>query len=1062
MALTIEWRKRIDNWRAELPAHFYRPLGAVALEGCVTREHLPVEKAGRGAFKQMPPGTPWGAKWEYGWFRGGVTAPREAAGKRLVLCLDAGGESLVFVNGAAWAARDAQHDTITLSRAARAGERFSILAEVYAGHGAAVVSVGPVPPGRLTVPEPPEKQTRVGESTFGIWQEDVYQLAMDLEALDGLRSTLDANSLRVSEIDAGLRDFTLLVDFELPREKMLASVAKCRRRLAPLLACRNGSTAPTMYAFGHAHIDVAWLWPLAETERKAARTLSTQLGLIDEYPGYRFLQSEPQLYQMVKTLYPELYQRIRKAVKQGRIVPEGGMWVEADTNLSGGEALIRQFLHGMRFFRAEFGVESELLWLPDVFGYSGALPQILKGCGIFYFSTAKIFWAYNGGDTFPYNTFIWEGIDGSAVLSHFTGNYNSTVDAAAIAKRWNERVQKDGISTRLVPFGFGDGGGGPTRDHLEQARRLEDLEGAPRVRHSHPLDYFRDQEKRSADLPRYVGELYFQAHRGTYTSQARTKRANRKSEIALREAETWATMAQALQGDVIPAAELDSAWKLLLLNQFHDIIPGSSIERVYVEALEAYEKVQAAGLAVTAAATAALAGSPQERSVAVFNSLSWERSALVPMPGVFESVTDADGRELPAQMVDGASWVEVRVPSCGWTTVSPGGAEQARARTARSPAPRPRAFDGASLLRAGKRLLENERIGVTFNDRGEITGIHDKEAGAELSDGICNQFAMYRDVPTCFDAWDIDSMYAAVPVDLPEKATVEILDQGPLVARLRISRRINESVLAQIVSLRRGSRRVDFQTTVEWRESHKLLKVRFPVRYRAQEALHEIQFGHLARPTHLSRQFDGDRFEVSAHRWSALVEEGRGFALLNDCKYGVNVLNGSINLTLLKSPLAPDMNADKGTQVFTYSLFSWNGSLSTSGIVREGYELNCPVVTARGGVGQRSLIKVNSPHIILETVKPAETGAADCFVLRLYESMRTATRCTLTLDMPLAGVEETDMREREPRPLPVADGKVSLEFRPFEIKTLLVRCAPRRRLDPIQERRGAAGKARRA
>jgi len=474
-----------------------------------------------------------------------------------------------------------------------------------------------------------------------------------------------------------------------------------------------------------------------------------------------------------------------------------------------------------------------------------------------------------------------------------------------------------------------------------------------------------------------------------------------------------------------------------------------------VEALQAYEKVQAAAMAVTDIATTALAGASRERSIAVFNSLSWERSALVPLAGIFASVTDAEGRELPIQTVDGASRVEVRVPSCGWTTVTPGEKQSARSRS-----PRPSSSNGASLLRATRRLLENERIMVSFNDRGEIASIHDKEAGAELADGPCNQLAMYRDVPTAWDAWDLDSMYAATPVDLPEKAMMEVLDQGPLVARLRIARRINDSDVVQVVSLRRGSRRVDFETTVEWRESHKLLKVRFPVRYRAQEALHEIQFGHLARPTHLSRQFDGDRFEVSAHRWSALVEEGRGFAVLNDCKYGVNVLHGSINLTLLKSPLAPDMNADKGTQVFTYSLFSWNGGFSSSGIVREGYELNCPVVTARGGVGQRSLVKVNSPHIILEAVKPAETGAVDSFVLRLYESMRTATRCTLTLDMPITAVEETDMREREPRPLAVTDGKLALEFRPFEIKTLLVRCAPRPRPDAEVVRRGASRKAR--
>ncbi len=416
----------------------------------------------------------------------------------------------------------------------------------------------------------------------------------------------------------------------------------------------------------------------------------------------------------------------------------------------------------------------------------------------------------------------------------------------------------------------------------------------------------------------------------------------------------------------------------------------------------------------------------------MFNSLSWERSALVELPGVFASVTDADGRELPTQTVDGRSRVEVRVPSCGWTTVTPGPAGPAH--------PRP-ADATPSLLHASRRLLENERIAVTFNDRGEITGIRDKESGSELAAGPCNVLTMYKDVPTAWDAWDIDSMYALTPVELPRKAVIDVLDQGPLVARLRIVRRINESDVVQVVSLRRGSRRVDFETTVDWRERHKLLKVCFPVAYHAQDALHEIQFGHIARPTHVSRQYDADRFEVSAHRWSALVEEGRGFAVLNDCKYGVNVLGGSINLTLLRAPLAPDMNADKGRQEFTYSLFSWNGAFSGSGLVREAAELNCPVAAVHGSPGERSLLRLNSPHVILEAMKPAENGEGDLLVLRLYESMRTSTKCSLTIDTPVSSVEEADMRERPTRALPVRDGKVALTFRPFEIKTLLVRLA---------------------
>jgi len=1066
MALTLEWTRRIDAWRGEIAKHCYRPLESVALEGFVTREQLSAEEASKGRFASMPPGTRWGAKWEYGWFRASVKVPKAGAGRRIVLAPDFGGESLVFVDGKAAAARDNEHFHVTLTAKAKAGERFELLAEAYAGHGPRVDTVGPVPPGRETVPEPGPTQAVVGESSFGVWEEDVYQLAIDVETLYLLRGTLDPDCLRVAEIDRGLREFTTIVDFELPHERMLETVRRGRKALAPLLACVNGSTAPTMYAFGHGHIDVAWLWPLAETERKAARTFSTQLALLREYPGYRYLQSEPHLYLMLKEKYPELYGRVAKAAREGRVVAEGGMWVEADSNLSGGESLIRQFLHGTRFFREELGVESELLWLPDAFGYSGALPQIMHGCGIRWFSTAKIYWIYNGGDPFPYTTFHWEGIDGTKVLASFCTDYNSRTDPASVAKRWSERPQKDGFSTRLMPFGHGDGGGGPTRDHLEYARRLANLEGAPRVKLASPVEYFRQQERQAADLPCWKGELYFQAHRGTYTSQARTKRANRLSEIMLREAEAWAVFASATAGRPVPAADLTSAWRLVLLNQFHAIIPGSSIERVYVENLAPLAKVQETAASVIAGSTAVLAGTgsasgraaakaegraaAQRRcgSLAVFNSLSWERTALVELPAKFGPAFDPEGNRVDVQEIGGSTWAEVKVPSVGWTTLTsePGG----RAAAARAPASvavgaavpagaaAPARAAAAGPLAAGRRVLENGFLRVAFDERGEIASIRDKETDRELAAGPCNALRMYKDVPTAFDAWDVDSMYPLTPVTLDGRASVEVLESGPLVARLRIARRINESDLVQVVSLRRGSRRVDFETTVEWRESHKLLKVEFAVDHRSEDALHEIQFGHLRRPTHRSRPCDQDRFEVSNHRWTAIAEEGRGFAVLNDGKYGVNVLGSTIGLTLLKSALAPDMHADKGTQRFTYAFFAWNGSFAGSGLVRQGYDLNVPVVIAAGGSGRRSLVTVDAPNVVLETVKAPETGGEHEVVLRLYESTRTRARCTVKVDLPIARALETDLRERTLGELAVTDGAVTLDFRPFEIKTVLL------------------------
>ncbi len=1040
MTLTTEWKRRIDNWRKELPNHFYRPLGTVALTGFASTEQLTAEQALRGDFQPVPPGTEWGAKWEYGWFRGQVVLPEAATGQRIVLKIEVGVpssiyggvECAVFIDGQIAGARDYKHDHLTLCHDGVPGTRYAVLIEGYAGHGARVVRAGPTPLDRETVPEPGPTQAVVGESSFGVWEELAFQLFIDVETLYQLCESIDQDSLRVAEIGHALRDFTTIVDFELPHAEMLETMRACRERLKPVLACVNGSTAPTLFAFGHAHLDVAWLWPLAETERKAARTCANQLALMEEYPEYKYLQSQPHLFWMIKTRYPELYARVKEAVEQGQFVPDGSTWVEPDTNVPSGESLIRQFIHGKRFFRDEFGVECETLWLPDVFGYSGALPQIMRGCGVKYFSSAKIFWAYNNHDPFPYNTFTWEGIDGSEVLVHLCNYYSCQTDPAYVIDYWNTRVQKDGFSTRPFPFGWGDGGGGPTRTHLEHLRRIKDLEGVPRVKSGTLTEYFHDLEERGIPDARYVGELYFQAHRGTYTSQAKTKRGNRKSEFALREAEMWGAAAQALNGKkdfAFPSEKIDQAWKLVLLNHFHDIIPGSSIQRVYEEAEADYATVIRTARDVAQQATSALANDAQ--ALTAFNSLSWPRTALLAVPESFEGAVDDAGNALPTQVSGNQTWVEATIPSCGWTTLRQSSGQALRPASAQKT---------DNTLTATERSLENALLRVELDDKGEITSILDKESGRELSAGACNSFKMYKDVPTAWDAWDLDSMYALTPVALDEVAQVEVVASGPLVAILRVTQTLHHSTMTQEIHLRRDSRRVDFHTVIDWQEHHKLLKVNFPVQIYAHEAVHEIQFGHIRRPNHKSRPFDADRFEVANQKWTALMEENRGCAVINDCKYGVNVLGNSINLTLLKSALAPDMVADRGRQEFSYAFYAWNGSFAESALVREAYELNCPATTASGSAGKRSLFSVDAPNVIVETVKPAEDGSG-AIIVRLYEAKRAATRCTLSTSLPVVEVFQTDMLENVQNPLSHDGGKVALEFRPFEVKTCLLRCS---------------------
>jgi len=1026
--LTNDWKTRIEQWRAELKTQWFAPLGQVAVQGFMTTEHLPYERAAKGKFKPMPVGTKWGAQWEYGWFRFDVTVPKVAAGRRFVLACDPSYEGIIFVNGLVAGATDWGRRHITLSHKARAGEKFRVMIEGYAGHHDTPCWKGPIPPGREVYPEPPAAQKTIGPISFGVWNEEIYQLYMDVDTLVHLRDLLHADSLRLQEVDLALREFTTLVDFSLTGAAFDNTIAAARRRLAPVLKCRNGDTAPEIFAVGHGHLDVAWLWPLEETERKAARTLSNQMALADEYPRHCFINSQAHLFWMVKKHYPEFYKRVVQAVKKGHIIADGGMWVEADTNVAGGEALIRQFLYGKRFFREEFGVDSRLMWLPDVFGYSGAMPQIMRGCGIDYFATAKLTWAYHGGEPFPYNTFTWEGIDGSEILAHLLPNgYNAQMNPSDIGGRWNARVQKDGMRTQLHAFGWGDGGGGPTREHVEGGLRMADLEGCPRVRFASPEAFFRDLERRGLPEQRYVGELYFQCHRGTYTTQAKTKRGNRLGELALREAEMWASAALAGGATyAFPAAEMEDLWRDLLLHQFHDILPGSSIGRVYEEAEQAHARILSGAQAVRDQAAAAVVGGGKSKvgdGLTVFNSLGWERTALVPIGP--SGTVSAAGETLPTQAIDGRTYAEVALPSCGWASVSVAAGRKATT--------------GAANVKAGVkatvRSLENDLLRVTFNDRGEIVSLFDKESAAELAAGPCNAMRLYGDVPSMFEAWDIDTSYALCPVELPEKATIEVLSQGELAGVLRIRRRINDSVLEQDVWLRRGSRRVDFVTRVDWSEQQKMLKVNFPVAVHANEAIHEIQFGHLRRPNHLSRQFDHDRYEVSAHKWTALAEENRGCAVLNDCKYGVNVLGNSINITLLRSTRCPDPRADQGRQVFTYALYAWNGPFVSSGLVRQGYDLNVPPVTVRGDGGTVSLFRVDEPGIVIDTVKPAEDGSGD-LIVRLYESLRGRTVATLHVPPAFRLAQQSDMLETPQRKLTVRGGAVTMEFRPFEIKTV--------------------------
>ena len=1055
--LSAEWRDRIDHWIRTLKEDFYEPLGEISWSAWRTMEHVSPQDALEKEFVPVGPGFVWGKTWEYCWFQGQITLPRRAEGKRIVLNLAPGGESTLFVNGksfgtyrAPWISHMHHYmEDNVLTRDGKEGERFDILMETYAGHyypeaPTGGCATGPVLPGLYEDPLEEGKRRTLGVCTFGIWDEDAYQLYMDVQTLKGLLDVVDPASLRAARIAEALERFTLTVDFEQEREARSASYREASAQLRPVMEAVNGSTQPVFYAIGNAHLDLAWLWPMAETHRKTSRTFAAQLRLLEEYPEYKFLQSQPASYEMCREYYPELFERIREAIRKGQWIAEGAMWVEPDTNMASGEALIRQLVHGKRYYKDVLGTDSVILWLPDTFGYSAALPQILKGCGVKYLVTQKIFWSYNDGEPFPYHYFAWKGMDGSEVTSFLPTSYTYQTDPKEINDVWKNRVQARDLDAFLLPFGYGDGGGGPARDYVEYALRQKDIEGGVKVKLAGPLEFFEDMEKLGGPKNTYVGELYFSAHRGTYTSQADIKKNNRKSELALREMEMWGCAAS-LNGWSYPMEQADRLWKTLLLHQFHDILPGSSIARVYVEANAAHEKLQAEAAEVTADAVSALL--EKKEGATVFNSLSFERKALVDLPdGFADGAVYSDGTPVPVQKTRDGVKALVSLPSCGAVSLYPKKeTEDGAGKTS---------FSGASVRKTQDGfVMENAFVRAEVNGRGEVASFRLKtgcgtgsgqtsESGLsrEYAAGPMNRLRLFKDVPRKFDAWDIDSNYVSQELEGAYEISVEPEGEG-LEAVLKVTGRIGGSAYEQKIRLAAESRRLEFDTTVDWKELHRLLKAAFPVNVYAENGINEIQFGYVERPAHRSRPYDQERFEVCNHHYSAFRDENCGAAVLNDCKYGISMNENSLELTLLRAAAAPEMRADNKVHRFTYAFTAWEGSFMESDVTRQGYELNVKPYAAPGSGRDFSLLSIDRPNIILDTLKPAEDGSGDR-ILRLYESKKAAVNAKVRLSpelLPAAGsVYACDMLENVTEELPASEGTLALSFRPFEIKTIRI------------------------
>jgi alpha-mannosidase len=955
-------------------------------------EPLPYDEAVAGAFEPFDVGSRWGPRWGTTWFRVQGAVPPAWAGQEVALRLEMTepAEALLWRDGTplvglSWLRKDA-----VLWHKAEALEAVELFVEAAANPAVPPFSVAEDWP--LLMPDPRGAAGfQLLRCQLAVRRPGVYNLACDLRTVVELTEAADAAG--------GGTDFLLLEALAamfaaVDPEDVAATADEGREALSRALERRAGAGTHRISAVGHAHIDTAWLWPMREAARKCARSFADAVTLMEEYPAFEFVCSAARHLAWVEERYPSLFDRIRARVDTGQFRPAGGMWVEADCNVPSGESLVRQIVHGQRWYLSRFGTECTEAWLPDGFGFPASLPQILAEAGMGWFVTQKLCW--NEVNRFPHHTFWWEGLDGTRVRAHFppADTYNGNMSLP-------ELLRGAGAGRRsLYPFGHGDGGGGPTRDMIEAALRAADLAGAPRVALESHTDFFAAVEADPAPLPVWAGDLYLEKHRGTFTSQAAVKLGNRRGELALAGAELWSTVRP--DGAPWPAEELDRAWKLLLVNQFHDVLPGSSIHWVYEQtAADHAEVLEVAGALISdsqAAIAAQVDTSGMVMPVIAFNPTPYRRREF------FHGV-DAD------------------VPPMGYAAVELG---------------RPPTMGAAS---SGPGWMENGILRVEWDGAGQLTSIWDMEHDRQVltAGGAGNVFHLHHDRPREYDAWDVDRSYLDDFEELDGPVEIAIVDGG----MVRFRRTFGASTLEQTMVLNPGSRRLDFVTEVDWHERHRFLKVAFPVDIHTDRATFEIQFGHVSRPTHENTSWEQARFEVCAHRWADLSEAGYGVALLNDCKYGYDVRGDTLRLSLLRSPTAPDPECDQGHHRFTYALLPHAGDPFAGGVLEAASALNTPLavhpVKVHPGPLPPSLsfVSVDDPGFVVVAVKRADDGSGDV-VIRGYEAYGGHRRLRLQSALPFTSAWRTDLLERPRHGLAVEGTGVVLALRPFELVTVRI------------------------
>lgn len=1002
-------------------------------------------------WQEYIPGAPWTSSSAdaYALFKFRVKIPDGFDGEKVVLNIKTNRngwnalnpQMLIYVDGKEYQGLDTNHTEVLLDDCAKKGKVYKIYIYAFSGITGNLYNIK-------------ENETEVRlyaelRTIHPLIEEFYYNLMVPHQLLSQLPES-STEHIKVLNI---LNDTINRVDMRIACSKeFYLSLGEANNYIKEQIYSKTEGLDVVITCIGHTHIDIAWLWRYCHTREKAARSFSTALKLMEQYPEYIFMSSQPQLYEYVKEDYPQVYERIKQRVREGRWEPEGGMWIESDTNVPSGESLVRQFLYGKRFFKEEFDVDNKILWLPDVFGYSGNLPQIMKKSGIDYFMTSKLLW--NEFNKFPYHTFLWKGIDGSEVLAHLivysAQGYVGKADAVDIVKGWENYNHKDMNNDIVLLYGYGDGGGGPTKEMLESVRRYNNgLPGSPKTKTGSALEFFEKLDKRvknSRRLPKWVGELYFENHRGTYTSMARNKKYNRKAEFLYASAEWISSFNHLLFNVQYPSEMLNTGWKSILLNQFHDVLPGSSIKEVYQDTDLIYAGVFKKGNRILEDGLDRIAASVQSgaSTLVVFNPLSWERNALVEFtyrqdkaPGQLES--------------EGGNVIRCQKKSEGKNVY-----------IASVKGVLPKGYSSFKIIETDEKLkanenniyissllLENAFFKICLDEKGHLTSIFDKRAGREvLKPGEKgNVLQAFEDKPRSEDNWNLDIYYNEKVWDIDDVASVETVENGPVRGILRIKRHFLNSCITQDIVLYNDIPRIDFKTVVDWREKDIVVKAAFPVDINSDRATYEIQYGHIERNTHWNTTWDIAKFEVCGHKWADLSEDRYGVSLLNDCKYGYDIKEGRMRLTLLRCGTVPNPDADKEIHEFTYSLYPHIGGWREGRTVQEAYDLNCPLIVKV--IGQQdgnlpesiSMIGLNQENVIVEAVKKSEDGNET--IIRIYEAYNRRTDVKVRLCKDIGNITECDLMEKEIKQdissIYFNGNEFLFSIKPLEIKTFKVR-----------------------